>query len=548
LAIAVLTALIALAGTSFAAEEKLFYENRADIPEQYRWDLSIIFPDIEAWEKAYAEVEAKIPKLAAFKGRLGESADVMVKATELVNDISRTYDDLAVYAFQWWSEETRDETANSYQGKVRALGARLSEATAFFEPEIVQLPDETVAAYLEDPRLETYDHVLDNILRTKAHTRSQEVEELLAASALLRQSPQQAYSFLTNADIEWPTVKDENGKDTVMVPALYYNFMQKKDRQVRRDAALAYFGTYDKYGNTFSGTYNGLVQKDVWMAKSKYYPSTLDMVLDRDNVPRSVVETLVGAVHDNLDAVHSYIELRKKVLGLEDFHIYDLYVSMAPAGEATYTFDEGWTLAMEFWKETFGEEYTAVAERARRERWIDVYTNEGKRGGAYSAGSYNSVPYLQLNWDGTFEAVSTLVHEIGHSIHSYLANTNQPYHDADYSIFVAEVGSVASQSLFFDWMLERTEDPTERLALISERMNLIIGTFLRQIFFPAGPAFPTFTGPTTCGSTRPASPPVKRSPGAFAPATRRRLRTISKPSSSVPASTRWTPSNVPGST
>jgi len=479
----ILMALVAFAASSYAAEEKLFYENREDIPEQYRWDLGIIFPDIEAWEAAYAEVEGKIPELATFKGKLGESADAMVAATDLVNDISKTLGDIFVYAGQWQSTNTRNANANTYVGRARALGARFGQATAFFEPEIVQLPDATIAAYLEDPRLETYDHVLDNILRTKAHTRSQEVEELLAGSALLQGSPQQTYGFLTSADIEWPTIKDENDEDKKVIPGLYYTFMSSQDRRVRKDAALALFGTYDKYGNTFSGTYNGLVQKDVWMAKNRHYPSTLDMELDQTNVPSSLVETLVSTVHDNLDAVHQYIELRKAVLGLEDFHIYDLYVSMVPAAQSTYTFDEGWAMAMEFWKETFGEEYAAVAERGRKERWIDVYPNEGKRGGAYSWGSYNSVPYLFLNWGGTLEDVSTLVHEMGHSIHSYLANQNQPYHDSDYSLFVAEVASVASESLFFEWMLERTTDPTERLALLNERMNSIVGTFLRQIFF-----------------------------------------------------------------
>ena len=483
MAIVGLVAMVALAGTTFAAEEKLFYENREEIPEQYRWDLGIIFPDIDAWEAAYAKVEAQIPELIAFKGRLGESADVMVKATNHLYGTVRNIEDIYVYASQWQSTDTRNADANAYIGRAQVLYAKFAQAAAFFEPEIVQLPDATIAAYLEDPRLATYDQVLDNILRTKAHTRSQEVEELLAGSALLQGSPYQTYGFLTSADIEWPTIEDENGEEKNVIPALYYSFMQNQDRRVRKDAALAYFGTYDKYGNTFSGTYNGLVQKDVWMAKNRKYPSTLDNVLDRDNVPGSVVETLVSTVHDNLDAVHQYIELRTKVLGLEDFHIYDLYVSMVPAGETTYTFDEGWALAMEFWTETFGEEYAAAAERGRTERWIDVYPNEGKRGGAYSSGSYNSVPYLFLNWDGTFEAVSTLVHEMGHSIHTYLASKNQPYHDADYSIFVAEVGSVAAESLFFEWMLDRTEDPTERLALLNFRMNSIVGTFLRQIFF-----------------------------------------------------------------
>jgi oligoendopeptidase F len=407
----------------------------------------------------------------------------MVEATELLYGTVRIIEDIYVYASHWQSTDTRNADANTYVGRAQALYAKFGQAVAFFEPEIVKLPEATVTAYLEDPRLKTYDHVLDNIIRTKAHTRSQEVEELLAGSVLLQSSPVQTYSFLTNADIAWPTIKDENGEDKKVIPGLYYVFMGSQDRRVRKDAALALFGTYDKYGNTFSGTYNGLVQKDLWMARTRHYPSALDMELHQTNVPRLVVETLVSTVHDNLDAVHDYVELRKRVLGLEDFHIYDLYVSMVPAAETTYTFDEAWAMAMEFWRETFGEEYAAIAERGRRERWIDVYPNEGKDGIAYSGGSYNSVPYLFLNWGGTLEDVSTLVHEMGHSVHAYLARTNQPYHDADYSLFVAEVGSVASESLFYQWLIERTTDPTERLALLNESMNEIIGTFLRQIFF-----------------------------------------------------------------
>ena len=484
--VAVVLTLAILAGTGLASSEeteKLFYENRADIPLEYRWSLEDIFPDVAAWEAAYTSVEARIPELAAYKGRLGESADVMVEAIELRYEISRTIEDIFVYASQMQNTDTRDATANTYVGKARALYASFGEAAAFFEPEVVQIPDATMAQYMAAPRLETYDHVLDNILRTKAHTRSQEVEEVLAGASLLRAAPGQTYGFLTDADLEWPTIKDENGEDKKVIPGLYYTFMASQDRRVRKDAALALFGTYDKYGNTYSGTYGGLLQKDVWMAKTRRYPTTLDMVLVQTNVPSSVVETLVSTVHDNLDAVHHYVELRKAVLGLENLHIYDLYVSMVPEGEATYTFDEGWALAMEFWKETLGEEYAKVAARGLDERWIDVYPNTGKRGGAYSWGTYNSHPYLFLNWGGTLEDVFTLVHEMGHSIHSYMANKNQPYHDADYSLFVAEVASVASESLFFEWLLDRTDDPTARLAMLNHRANSIIGTFLRQIFF-----------------------------------------------------------------
>ena len=485
-AVAMVLTLAILAGVGLAGSEgteQLFYENRAEIPLEYRWSLEDIFPDVEAWEAAYASVKAEIPGLAAYKGRLGESADVMVAAIELQYEIAKTIEDIFVYASQWQNTDTRDATANTYVGKARALYASFGEATAFFEPEIVQIPDETMTRYMADPRLKTYDHVLDNVLRTKAHTRSQEVEEVLAGASLLRAAPGQTYGFLTDADIEWPTIKDENGDEKKVIPGLFYTFMASQDRRVRKDAALALFDTYEKYGNTYSGMYGGLLHKDVWMTKTRKYPSTLDMVLDQTNVPSSVIETLVSTVHDNLDAVHGYVELRKAVLGLENLHIYDLYVSMVPEGEINYTFDEGWILAMKFWKEILGEDYADVAARGLEDRWIDVYPSAGKRGGAYSWGTYNSHPYLFLNWGGTLEDVFTLVHEMGHSIHSYMANKNQPSHDADYSLFVAEVASVASESLFFEWLLARTDDPTARLAMLNHRMNSIIGTFLRQIFF-----------------------------------------------------------------
>jgi len=478
-----LIGLAASAGVVFAEQEQLFYENREKIPTEYRWDLGLIFENVEAWEKAYAKVESRLPELAAYKGRLGESPDVLLAAVELNFEIGRAFEDLIVYSFQWQSTDTRDADANTYVGRAQSLGARLSEAGSYFEAEVVQLPGATIEKIRSDSRFATYAHLLDNMLRTREHTRSQEVEEVLAGSALLRGAPGEARGFLTDADIEWPTIKGVEGEDEQIVNGLFYTYLANQDRRYRKDAALALFGTYDKYGNTYSANFSGLLHKDTWLAKARRYPSALDMELNETNVPRSVVETLVSTVHDNVEAIHSYIHLRNKVLGLESSHIYDLYVGMVAEGETTYTFDEGWALSMEFWRETFGEEYAAVAERGHKERWIDVYPNKGKQGGAYSAGSYNSVPYLFLNWGGTFDDVSTLVHEMGHSVHTYLATQNQPYHDANYSLFVAEVGSVASEALFFDWMLKRTTDPTERLAMLNSRMNKIIGTFLRQIFF-----------------------------------------------------------------
>jgi oligoendopeptidase F len=461
----------------------MVYESRDDIPLKYRWNLDDILPSTTAFDEAVEKVEAAIPRLRSYSGRLGESAEVFSEALALRFETEATVEDVLVYASQWRHQDTRNPEAGGYEARARNLMASYMEAVAFFRPEITQIPDAELAEFRRHPKLRAYDHSIDNIVRNKDHIRSNEVEEVLASASLLTGAPAQAYSSLHDADLVWPTIEGESGEEVTATPSLFYQLLSSKDRRLRRDAALAIFGTYTSYGNSLAAMLAASIHKDVWLARTRGHGSTLDMALFTDDVPRQVVDTLVAAVHDNTDVVHRYIALRKKMLGLDSIHLYDLYVSLAPEAEKTFTFDEGWQLAMEFWRSTFGDEYAEVAKRGLSERWVDVYPNTGKRGGAYSWGTYNSHPYLLLNWGGTLEDVFTLVHEMGHSIHTYLANSKQPYHDAAYALVVAEVASVASESLFFEWLLERTTEPGERLALLNHRLNSIVGTFLRQIFF-----------------------------------------------------------------
>jgi len=397
-------------------------------------------------------------------------------------DVSRQLADVYVYAGQSLNTRQGDAEAQGLFTIAQGLAARYQEAVSFVDPEIVRIPEEKLAEFTKSAALQPFAHYLDNVVRTRSHILSPEVEQILAGASLPASAHQAAYESLEASDIEWPTI-EVRGEKVKVVPAQYVRLVTDSDRDVRRRAALGLFGTYSQFADTFAATLRGSIQQDTWLARTRKYDTALDMVLDSDNVPRAVVENLVSTVHDNIARIQGYGELRKKLLGLDDLHIYDMYVNLLPGLERHYTFDEGWALAMEFWKETFGPEYAAVAERGRRERWIDVYTNEGKRPGAYAWGSYDSHPYLFLNWNGKLDGVSTLVHEMGHAIHRYLADKNQPYHYSDYSIFVAEVASVASESLFLEWMLARSDDPGERKLLLNQAMDNITGTFVRQIFF-----------------------------------------------------------------
>ncbi len=464
-------------------DENLFFEDRDKIPLQYRWDLDAIFPNREAWEATRKDVEEALPGLGTYRGRLADSPEILAEALQTKFDLERRFEDVFVYAFQRFYADTEDATAKELSGQAQSLASKAQEATSFFEPEIAQLPSDRLAEFLKADGVKPFTHFINNIVRTKAHIRSAEIEGILAGSSLPGAAHQQAFTSLENSDIEWPTIKGEDGKEQKVVPGQYIQFVMSSDRRVRREGSLALFGVYDQFANTLASTLGGSIQRDAWLARTRGYDSSLEMALDSTNVPRSVVDTLVETVHDNIAQVHGYAALRKRMLGLDELHVYDMYVNLLPGLDRTYTFEEGWTLAMEFWSETFGEEYAQAAERARKERWVDVYTNQGKRPGAFAWGTYNSHPYLFLNWNGKLDAVSTLVHEMGHAIHKYLTDGTQPYHASSYSLFVAEVASVASESLFLEWFLKRSEDPVERKLLLNQAMNSITGTFLRQIFF-----------------------------------------------------------------
>jgi oligoendopeptidase F len=481
----VLASLVAF-GPALAAspvEEVIYYESRDEIPMNYQWDLTPIFASQADYDRAFAEVDRGIAGIEAYRGRLGDSAERLASGLQAVSDLFEQTWELAVYAGQSRDTKTTDPEALDRYNRFQALAAKAFQTVSFVEPEIAEIPDKKLEKYRKNEKVRAFDHYLDNIVRQKPHIRSAEVEEVLASAALMAGAPQDAYSNMVDADIEWPKIRGEKGDSVVVTPALYYSFLANQNRDIRREAGLALFRTYDNYGNTFAATYGGHVQRNLFFAKNRGFERALEAKLFELNIPYDVIASLVAAVHDNYPLIHRYISLREEVLGIDDHHVYDLYVSLIPEWEKKISYEEGYKLALDFWKETYGEEYFTVGKMAYDDRWIDVYGHKGKRGGAYSWGSYNSHPYLLLNWGGTLEDVFTLVHEMGHSIHTYLTTENQPFHYSDYSPFVAEVASVASEALLLDYMLDRAESDMERLYLLDLYLGNIVGTFIRQIFF-----------------------------------------------------------------
>ena len=471
-----------LAATA-SAEEKRYYEDRSEIPVEKTWDLTALFESVDAWNAAFDELDGMLPKMEEYKGRLGESPEVLAEALAYQFDIAERLDSIWVYSGQNKDTDTGNAAAQELYSRRAGLAARVSEATAFVEPEIAAIPDDVLAKWRKKKGVKAYDHYLDNIVRTKPAIRSAEVEELLAGAGQLISSPRDIYGNLTVADIDWPKVAGSDGEEITVTPAVYGSLMTDPDRDLRQRAALALFETYGAYGNTLAGTYGASVNKDVWLARARGYDTAIEHRLFDTNVPPAVLETLVNTVHENSEVLHRYAEFRRDAQGLDELHIYDFYVPLMDGVESDYTFDEAYELALEFWELYYGKEYADVGRQAKAERWIDVYPNAGKRGGAYAWGTCEAHPYMLLNWSGQLEDVFTLVHEMGHVIHTYLSCEEQPYHQADYTLFVAEVASVASEALFMDFMMERVKTDEEKMALHEKFLRNATGTFLRQVFF-----------------------------------------------------------------
>ncbi len=459
-------------------------KKRHEVPDEHKWDLDSVYDTVEAWEKDYARVEAMIPQLTAYQGRLGESAGTLLRALQARDEISKLLEQVVVYARMKEDEDTTNSTYQALSGRSMSLYSRVAAAGAFLTPEILAIPSETIRAWMDqEPGLAAYRHELEDTLREKEHVRSPEVEELLAQVGEVGAASQDIFGKLNHADLKFPSIKDEQGNEVELTHGRYLRFMESPVREVRKQAFEALYTTYNKFRNTLAATYANSVKKDVFYARARRYPSARAAALSATNVPESVYDNLIATVHKNLPSLHRYMQLRRRMLGLDELHMYDVYTPMVPDVDKKVPYEEAVDTILKALA-PLGEEYCEVARRGMTEdRWVDIYENEGKRSGAYSFGAYTTKPFILMNYQDNLDSMFTLAHELGHSMHSYFSRKHQPYHYAGYTIFVAEVASTFNEALLTDYLLKSTDDPKLKMYLINHQLESFRTTLYRQTMF-----------------------------------------------------------------
>ncbi|WP_231633274.1 oligoendopeptidase F [Numidum massiliense] len=456
---------------------------RSEVPEKYQWKLDHLYVSEVDWQRDFAEVKEQLSDIAALKGKLGGSAESLVKALQLHDDIEQKAILLYAYAKLRFDENTANAQSQALQSKVKSLLIDVQESMSFIIPELLTIPEETIEQFLaENESLGVYRHHLQDILRQKAHVLSLEEEQLLARVGELAQAPSAIFSMINDADIQFPTVKDEDGSEVQLTKGLYRQLIESPDRTVRKNAFEAMHRTYKKQENTLAATLSASIKKDVFYARTRKYESARQAALDEDNIPLSVYDNLLKSAHDHTHLLHRYVALRKKLLGLDDICMYDLYTPMVKDVAKTITFEEAKETILKALK-PLGDTYLADLDAGLNGGWIDVLENKGKRSGAYCFGPYGTHPYVLLNHHDTLDHMFTLAHEMGHAMHSFYSNSNQPYVYSQYTIFLAEVASTLNEALLMRYLLDRTESQEEKMFLLNHYMEQFRTTFFRQTMF-----------------------------------------------------------------
>ena len=458
-------------------------KDRKDIDVKDTWNLESIYANNELWEEDYAALEKDAAEFAKLKGAIEADVSKIPVVLDAYYGLHRRLSKLSVYARMRFDQDTTDSTYQTMSAKIGSLGVKIGAASAFVEPEILSYSKEQLeAAEKENERTAYYGRKIEEMLRGQEHTLDAEKEELLAAAGDMAEAPDDIFSVLMNADMKYPDIVLEDGTHLPLTNSTYISYMESPDRAVREGAFKTLYGQIASLKNTFAAIYRGNLKQAKFYAQSRKYSSARAMYLADSNVPESVYDNLLSAVHEALPMMYRYVAVRKKVLGVDKLHMYDVYTPIVAAQNQTYEFEQAKQMVLEALK-PMGEDYLSHAREGLENRWIDIYPNKGKKGGAYSWGCYDSQPFILLNYTKNLDSVFTLIHEMGHSIHSYYSRTAQDYAYSDYKIFVAEVASTCNECLLMHDLLKKTTDKEQRKYLLNHYLDSFKGTLFRQTMF-----------------------------------------------------------------
>jgi oligoendopeptidase F len=456
---------------------------RSEVPSEDTWRLEDIFQTDQQWESEFQEVKQLIPSMSKYQGKLGESADSLFNALQAQDQLLERIGKLYTYAHMRYDQDTTNSFYQGLDDRIKNLYTQAASTLAYIVPEILSIEEEKVKAFLQQKEeLQLYEHSLEELNLQRPHVLSAEQEALLAEASEVMSASSNTFGMLNNADIQFPSIKDENGNEVEVTHGRYIRFLESSDQRVRKEAFQAVYDTYGKFKNTFASTLSGQVKKDNFNARIRKYNSARHAALADNNIPESVYENLVNTVNKNLHLLHRYVKLRKKVLKLDKIHIYDLYTPLVRDVKMEIPYEEAKELILKGLA-PLGDDYQNVLKEGFSNRWVDIHENKGKRSGAYSSGAYGTNPYILMNWQDNVNNLFTLAHEFGHSVHSYYTRKEQPYAYGSYSIFVAEVASTCNEALLNDYLLKTIDDEQKRLYLLNHFLEGFRGTVFRQTMF-----------------------------------------------------------------
>ena len=455
---------------------------RSEISDEYKWSVKDLYSSDELWNNDYEKALKSTQEKSSFEGCVMDSADTLADALSESEKDDYITERLYVYAFMRYYEDTSDGTYQQMSGKAQMLAVKMSEKYSFLVPEIMAADDDKVARFLDSDKIKPYRHLLCDMLAKKEHTCSQKEEKLLAMASQMADSPSDIFSKFNNADVKFGKVHDEHGDEKELTSAGFSVFMESRNRNVRKEAFYALYRQYKSYINTLAASYYGNVKQAGFFANARNYESTLQMYLSGSFIPESVYTNLIDTVNNNLDKMHDYVSLRKKTLGVDELHFYDIYAPLTSDYTVKVSYENAKETVLDALK-ILGDDYVSQVKKGYESGWVDVYENDGKRSGAFSWGAYGTHPYIFLNYTETLNDIFTLIHETGHAMHTYYSNETQPYTYAGYKIFVAEVASTCNEVILIDYLLKHSRSDEEKKYLYGHYLEQFKGTLFRQTMF-----------------------------------------------------------------